>query len=160
LIRNGKERMTLGEAYYYMKADGCNDEKFEKIKQFFIEGAKSGDFWQENRGIFHKKELTPETLSGFWVPFEKEFPMVSKYLTSIGLFGKDFNNALAGYLDFGNPEEVEENIYLSKDGELRYSAFVWHFADWNPLMKFLKTEFGLVNARYVSDEYLDPYDAL
>jgi hypothetical protein len=140
----------MGEATYYLKANGCTKENFEAIKKFFHEGCKAEDYWQAHRGV----------KTGFWEPFEKKFPTVSKYLESIGMFGKDHNNLLAGHLDFGSDAEVDDNIHLSKDRELKYSAYVWHFAEWDGLMTFLESNFGLTNARWLSDEYLDPYKQL
>ena len=75
---------NMGEATYYLKANGCTKESFEEIKKFFREGCKAEDYWQDHRGV----------KSGFWIPFEKQFPMVSIYLKHIGMFGGDSNNIL------------------------------------------------------------------
>jgi hypothetical protein len=133
-----------------MKANGCNEGKFELIKKFFHEGRKAEDYWQDRRDV----------KTGFWEPFEEKFPLVSKYLKSIGLHGGDHNNSLGGTLDFGSEYDIDENFALSEDGELWYHATVWHFAEWDGLMRFLESEFGLTNARWVSDEDVNPFDLI
>jgi hypothetical protein len=69
-------------------------------------------------------------------------------------------NSIGKHTFFGSSDDIDENFYLSEEGELRYSARVWHFAEWDGLMKFLETEFGLKNARWISDEDVDPFDVL
>jgi hypothetical protein len=83
-------------------------------------------------------------------------------------FGGDFNNELAGFLNFGCEDDIENlefvEDYTDEDGtvvgELKYSAMVWHFADWDGFAHFLHREFGLKNVRWVSDEDVNPFDAL
>jgi hypothetical protein len=148
--------MEMGEATYYFKADNGNLEKLTRIKAFFSEGMKAENYWQNNRDL----ETTGHRLQ-FWETFVNAFPLVSKYLDSIGLYDRDCNNDLAGHLDFGYDGEHDlENFYLTNTGEIGYSATVWHFADWNGLMNFLESEFGLTNTRWISDEYIDPFDLL
>jgi hypothetical protein len=160
--------IIIGEATYYLKADECRGEKiFEKIKQFILEGIESEDFWQANRGIYKNSE-TPLTPEQFWSQFQKKFPMVSKYMVSIKKFGGDFNNEPAGYLNFGSDDDIENlefiDDYTDEDGtvvgQIQYSAYVWHFADWKGFAKFLETEFKLKNVRWVSDEDVNPFDSL
>lgn len=151
----------MGEATYYLKADNCTEEALENIKKFIIEASEAQDYWQDHRDmeIAGKREK-------FWLEFGEKFPLVSKYLkqTKDGdtmLYGGDCNNNLAGYMDFGNTDdgELEDNLELH-DEELRYNAYVWHFADWNGFANFLKSEFGLTKVRWISDEYMNPFDVL
>ena len=147
----------MGEATYYMKGFNCTEENFEKIKAFILEGTKAEDWWQEYRDCEGRGKRDE-----FWKHFDKKFPTIVKYLKSINLHGKDCNNDLAGYLDFGMFDS-EEDIYdsVSLDGdEFRYHAYVWHFADWNGLAKFIQSEYGLRSIRWISDEYSDPFDSL
>jgi hypothetical protein len=160
--------IAMGEATYYLKADECRGkETFEKIKQFILEGIASEEFWQKNRGIYKSSE-TPLTPKQFWSQFQKKFPIVSKYMVSIEKFGGDFNNEPAGYLNFGSDDDIEHlefiDDYTDEDGtvvgQIQYSAYVWHFANWKGFAKFLGTEFKLKNVRWVSDEDVNPFDAL
>jgi hypothetical protein len=148
----------MGEATYYMKANECDYAKMTKIQEFFKEGRLTEDWWQGHRGYEDNK--SPEmNREAFWKIFTDKFPLVTKYLKFIELYGGDCNNSLAGYLEFGRDWEIDENFEL-EDNELRYHALVWHFADWDGLMKYLMKEFGVTNARYISDEYYDPFDGL
>lgn len=160
--------IVIGEAVYYLKADECKGkETFEKIKQFISDGIESEDFWQENRGIYTNSK-TPLTSEEFWSQFQAKFPMVSKYLVSMKKFGGDFNNELAGYLNFGSDDDIE-NLEFIDDytdendivvGQIKYFACVWHMADWDGFAHFLHHEFGLKDVRWVSDEDINPFDAL
>jgi len=148
----------MGEAIYYLKADNCTEEALENIKKFIIEASEAQDYWQDNREM----EIAGNR-SEFWIGFGEKFPLTSKYLkqTKDGdtmLYGGDCNNDLAGYLDFGDNENAD-NLELC-DENLRYHACVWHFANWNGFANFLKSEFGLKKVRWISDEYMNPFDVL
>jgi hypothetical protein len=153
----------MGEAVYYLKANNCTPEVLENIRVFILEGVKAQDWWQEHRDM----EIHGERKK-FWSEFEKKFPLISKYLSTFKgykekdvIFGGDCNNGPAGYLDFGDEEDTEHSLEFDpSDGELRYNAMVWHFADWNGFAKFLQTEYGLKNVRWVSDEHMNPFDVL
>ena len=70
------------------------------------------------------------------------------------LVGGDRSNSLAGELDFGTEEDVEDNLKL--DGKtVKYHAYVWHGASWTGYVKYIKAVFGATRAGWVSDEYLD-----
>jgi hypothetical protein len=155
----------MGEAVYYLKANGCTEEIFEKVKLFIREGSHAEQWWQDHRDY---ERGIGGTRSDFWIQFDERFPMVSKYLKFIKLHGKDCHNDLAGYLDFGwwedgDDDSDEQNLEYDNEvnaGELRYHALVWHFAEWNGFAKFLTKEFGLKNVRWVSDEYSNPFDLM
>jgi len=154
----------MGSALYYLKADGCTIETFERVKKFICEGIEAEQYWQENR------ENDENKAERFWREFDCLFPMIKKYLISIHLFGKDYNNDLAGHLDFGDdPKNVEGSLIFDEDytdednviwGNIRYSAYVWHFAEWDGFVNFLESEFKLKNARWLSEEDMDPFDLL
>ena len=119
----------------------------EAINDFIKEGQRAEDWWQENRGSDQGE---------FWPKFKEFFPLVYEMLDDIQLAGKDCNNALAGTIDFGSESEQAG----CDAGTLYFDALVWHFADWNILAHFLEKKFGLTNARWLSDEYVDEYDLL
>jgi hypothetical protein len=119
-----------------------------EIHAFWCEGCRAEDFWQENRG---GDQVT------FWREFEAKFPKITKYAKHVGLFGGDCNNALAGKLDFG---AVEELATMELHGaEIWFSTLVWHFADWTPMGVFLERMFDCT-FNWVSDEYVDPFNAI
>jgi hypothetical protein len=144
----------MGTATYYLKANGCTKEKFEGIKAFFHEGVRAEEFWQNNRDMENQNKR-----ENFWGTFAVHFPIVSKYLDSLGLYDRDCNNDLAGHLDFGYHNAVDE-MKCDEYGILWFNAEVWHFAEWDGLCRFLESEYGLENARWISDEYINPYDLL
>jgi len=134
----------MGECVYAMVAAFpkiVKDEQMSTIKSFFLEGARSQDYWQENRG---KK---PQE---FWPEFKEKFPQVCEYL---GRSDGDCNNSLGltGHLDFGTEEDLER-LVLTRGILLTYSAEVWHFADWGPLAEFMKRKFGAKEVLIASEE--------
>jgi hypothetical protein len=160
----------MGEATYYAKIYFESEEKAKealpKVRKFFLEGVDADDFWQGHRDMKNKKE--------FWKTFDDKFPEVSNYLRattehdyetkkSAILFGGDHNNRLAGYLNFGEKSELEDDKYcpLEVDGsEIRYHATVWYFANWRPMLDFVKKRYGAIKTGYVSDEYVDYFDCI
>jgi hypothetical protein len=162
----------MGEAYYYGKIVFNSAQEaeaaFEDFKALCLEVCKSGDFWQENRGpkiglssTSTQKELTQEE---FWTEFEKQFPKTADYLKSMEadrfgnpgpIFGGDRNNALAGLLEPIGHEDDVENIHLNMN-EIRWSAEVWHFANWDPFCRYVEKKFaGVQQANWLSDEYAE-----
>ena len=144
----------MGSAFYYLKATfpkPLKKKEKDTITTFFLEGAKAEIWWQDNRG---RKDV-----KNFWIEFEKQFPTVCLYLKFMKLFGKDHSNGLAGKLDFGTEEDVNNNL-CTEGISLRYHAEVWHFASWDGLGAFLKSHFGAIDFKYLSDEYLDPSEIL
>jgi len=91
---------------FYFKFRFGNAEKFsfqlEELKKFINEGYKAYEFWQDNRDKF--KDLPRR----FWEKFEIQFPQIKEFLESIGKFGGDCNNTLAGILEFPTPEASEK----------------------------------------------------
>jgi len=150
----------MGEATYYLKANNCTEEALENIRKFILEACEAQDYWQDNRDM----EVAGKRKE-FWSKFGKKFPLTSKYLKQTKsydnkiLYGGDCNNDLAGYLDFGDKEDAEDNLELY-DEQLLYNAYVWHFANWDGFADFLKSEFGLTKVRWISDEYMNPFDVL
>ena len=80
-------------------------------------------------------------------------------LETVELAGGDNNNNLAGKINFGIYGE-EAELGGNERSTLFFAAYVWHFADWDVLTTFLEEKFGLRNARWVSDEYINPFDLL
>jgi hypothetical protein len=119
------------------------------VKMFFMEGAKAHDYWQKNRGS-NKSQAT------FWLDFGKKFPAVSLYLKEIGLFDKDKNNDLAGKLDFGEEEMIEE-MDVAED-YIYHCSMVWHFAEWDDIMNFVVKHYGAEEASWVSDEHVEHFE--
>ena len=148
----------MGEAQYYLKAEGCDTpEKLDSINAFIAEGQKAEDWWQNHRLCEGTKPESPLKDRGeFWVQFKARFPTVYEMLEGIHLAEGDCNNALAGKIDFG----AEDERARGADGTLYFDALVWHFADWNVLANFLEKKFELTEVRWLSDEYTDIYDLL
>lgn len=46
------------------------------------------------------------------------------------------------------------------DNAIWYSAYVWHFADWDPMLDFIKRRYGAERYTWLSDEYVDYFDLL
>ena len=137
----------MGEATYYCKIFYRSPEEAKaalpKVAAYLSEGSKAHDFWQANRS------RKPED---FWPGFEKNFPEVSNYLRWCMIFGGDCNNSLAGMMSFGEEMDVVENL-IAEGRVIKYSAEVWHFADWKPLFEFICKRTGGHSFKWLSDEW-------
>lgn len=145
----------MGEATFYCKIFFNTQQEAQaalpKIKKFITEGIEAEDFWQSRRN----DNCDDNTRKIFWSDFEQKFPEISNYLRHASYFGGDCNNRLAGLLDFGTPDEAE---YVDiDDNAIRYMAYVWHFADWEPWLDFVKKRYGAERFSWVNDEYVDDF---
>jgi len=144
----------MGEATYYIKArfkEGSDMQSIaQRVNEFIAQARDAEDYWQNNRDM----ERSGKRIE-FWDGFVKSFPLVYKYLASIGKNESDCNNGLAGLLCFGQDEEA-----VAHGNELWFYAYTWHFADWFPFADYLGAEFGAVKIEWFSDEDLDPFDLL
>ena len=143
----------MGEATYYMKVRNCDEKTYEEIKALFKEGAKASDWWQEHRDVGQRNPAE------FWNMFVKKFQRVAEYADFHKMLKKDGNNEVAGKLDFGTVEDVEENMGFD-GGTLSYYALVWHFADWQLFADFIQHKYPGTKVTWVSDEYLDPFETI
>ena len=133
----------MGECNYYGKAKFKNNdaaiEGLKRIKEFFEEGVRAHEWWQDHREVKYKDI--------FWQEFEKKFPIVTDYLkTQPKVWGKDHNNGLAGLLSF-TTESIER-----EDGcrIVQFYGEVWHCADWDPIVAYLKYKFGATDVGWVN----------
>jgi hypothetical protein len=165
----------VGEAVYYLKAElppvADPAARLAEIRSFLAEGWAAAEFWQAFRGDPTAGPVrvgfgqVASTLNGygqeaFWDEFKVRFPQVFDYcrLDPHLTYG-DKNNALAGQLDFVNPEGPfggELEVWDEKVGQtLRISGEVWHFADWDRLCRYIKQRWGAMRAGWCSDEYTE-----
>jgi hypothetical protein len=155
----------MGEAVYYAKikykSPKAAKEALPVITELFHQGVDAANYWQNNRGEPGEGFMGRrggKTQNNFWKEFENKFPMVADYLKFSKKFGGDKNNALAGQLDFGEHEDIE-NIRV--DGEyVLYSAEVWHFANWDPLLNYVVKTTKAIKQSWLSDEYANIFDEL
>lgn len=142
----------MGEATYYMKARFPSEETAQqaavKTIAFFQRVNLCADEWQKVRhgGEAADKALRekyPDVFAGLKLGPPKEYDAAMNYL--------------AGQLDA--PPDPEECVSVDGD-EIRFWGTVWHFADWDGFVMWLKEECGAEVAAYVSDEYLDPFDSI
>ena len=150
----------MGEATYYGKINFDTPEHAlaaaEPFEKLCLEIYNAGEYWQNHRDPSVKEDLELSRKI-FWDGFELLFPQATAYLKSSlpELWGLDYNNALARYLDaIGHPNDVS---YIEVYGDqLRWSSEVWHFADWDPFINYVKKTFpGAESGGYISDEYCD-----
>ena len=144
----------MGECVYYLKAKFATEEKArnaaEKLSEALAELDKAYDFWQKNRG---------KTPAEFWSNFEAEFPHAMAILKVTPGFelGGDCNNNLAGKLSYCENGEPQVEVFGK---EIRYSAEVWHFADWDGLKNWIESALEAEAVTWASDEGIDPFDAI
>lgn len=149
----------MGQASYYMKCrfktDTAADIGMEMLNAFIVEGIRAGDYWQEHRDLERAGQR-----SVFWAEFKLLFPNVYAYLG--GRAGQDCDNALAGYLDFGDAI-IELADTLKRDefdqAVITYVAYnIWHGADWDPFAAYITRMMGAVKVEWNSDEYMGERD--
>jgi len=66
----------MGEAIYYLKAQGCDAKTLEAINAFIKEGHKAEDWWQDHRPLGFGKTNEQLTCDKFWEYFKTNFPTV------------------------------------------------------------------------------------
>lgn len=134
----------MGEAIYCLKARFASHEAAEKalpeIKACIEEFGAAYAYWQLRRS---KKPAE------FWPQFAEKFPTVVAYLNR--KFG-DCNNSLVGWLDIAGSWTPEPEIYDDAGDTICYQAEVWHCTNWDPFAEFLKTHFGAVCVKWISDK--------
>jgi hypothetical protein len=156
---------VMGEATYYCKiffdSNQSAEQALPKIKAFLKQGVQAADFWHKYRDTTNHEK--------FWQDVDREFPEIGNYLRTAEVtsfhdkkvrpaFGGDHDNDLAGLLDFGDESDIDR---MSVYGNIiRYSAYVWHFADWDPMLDFIKRRYGAERYTWLSDEYVDYFDLL
>lgn len=155
----------MGRSTYYCKiffdSNQSAEQALPKINAFLKQGVNANDFWQYHRDQSNRDE--------FWVDFDSNFPEIGNYLRTVQVrsfadgkvrpaFGGDHDNDLAGLLDFGDESDIDR---MSVHGNIiRYSAYVWHFADWDPMLDFIKRRYGAERYTWLNDEYVDYFDLL
>lgn len=139
----------MGTANYYLKVIFPRNVDKQKVHDFFVEGEKAYDYWQDNRGKEKKETIV------FWKEFTTQFPLVSKMISDF--VGGDKDNPLAGELDIVEPDHCIE--YTWEGDVLYYCAEVWHLASWDRLCNFLYSEFQ-AESNWLSDEYVSLWNLL
>lgn len=150
----------MGSAIYSMEvrfpSPGALKAALPGIRAFIREGAKAEAWWHNNRTCEksgHRGE--------FWERFKNLFPNIYTYLQGSGHADGDCNTGLAGILDFGTPDEIEDyfDLYYPDDEEpdesasvFAYEMEVWRLATWDYFGNHLKHQFGAVSFLWVSDE--------
>jgi hypothetical protein len=147
----------MGEATYYCKiyfeSERTAKSALPKVRRFFKQGIKAYDYWQA-----HRDGTT--TAAQFWLDIDKKFPEVGNYLKHAGLYEDGKNNELSGKLDFGSLDDFDR-LDVGKDDSgwaIWYSAMVWHFADWDPMLTFVQKQYGAERYSWISDEYAELFD--
>ena len=145
----------MGECSYFLKAKFASHEKAlvaaESLGKTLAEVGEAYAFWQANRGKKNREE--------FWAEFEGKFPLAIEVLklTRDVEVGGDCHNGLAGKLSYCDQNASEVEV----DGnEVKYSALVWHMADWDGLADWIKSALKAKAVTWASEEMIDPFDGL
>ena len=139
----------MGEAIYTMIAKWKNRKEAEeakpKVLKFLMRMGETRDLWQEVR---MKERDNPAKADNV---LRTIYPEVFRLL-KIGIVEPDKGlNYLVGQLS--SPYDWEFNFGI-EDNIIRFSGIVWHFANWGPLANALKEEFGAIETKWWSDEYV------
>ena len=143
----------MGEARYYLKAKIPNlSSKRDEIKEFFVEVYRAEEYFHENTGTVRES---------FWAEFAKMFPATCDLLKDVVYNGKHVLggdiSVLYGLLCYSDTMSMDTDPLIDCAGDqLKYSAEVWHFADWDPIVPYLKRRWGATRAGWLSDEWVDP----
>lgn len=142
----------MGEATYFAGIKFNNhkeaEDKLPKIEFFLKRMSEAGDRWQDTRGGGKEADDKRRT------EFPEVYEILKLEVPEEGLWGKDYSNYCAGLLDspYG---ELNDFVIFVRNEKVYFKGTVWHFADWQPLMKAMKEYFGAIEANYVSDEYVE-----
>lgn len=176
-------------ANYYLKArfadSGRARKALPRVKAFLSEAFEAGAWWQDHRGetqmqfwpafikqfpltVEYLKTCSPDNFNpnhGRYTPTKVadqiKHPMEGKEPEKPqGRLWCDCNNGLAGTISFGG-DEGNDIEHLDRDGAvLKYWADTWHLASWDELCVYLVKHFGAVKSDWVSDEHINPFDAV
>ena len=138
----------MGMATYYLKARFASPRSAQaalpKLTALIDEGAEAERLWNAR----------PEQPGKpFWSDFKKRYPLVFDFL---GKPTRADSHAVSYALNFGDdhPTPTIEGKFLF------FSAYVWHFADWALLAKFVKAKLGAMGVDWISEECVDPFELL
>ena len=139
----------MGMATYYLKARFASSKAAQaalpKLNALINEGIEAESHWN-----YRPQEMSKP----YWSEFRKRFPLVFQYL---GKVVSTDSFAVASALNFGE----RDNTMPIVEGKLLYfSAYVWHFADWALLARFLKSKLGALGVDWISEESMDPFSML
>ncbi len=144
----------MGEAFYYLKLQFETNDSAKEIlpilQEFFKEGVDSYFFWQRNR-----KMEDDGRRKAFWKRFKLKFPLVCEYL---GDLVEGNCHGMVGLLDFGDSERDVDNDMQVHQNEIWYNAWIWHCANWEPLINFLKYKFKALKGGWVSEKFFEPIE--
>lgn len=126
----------MGSCAYRIRAKWpkklCTPALKKKVTALFKENDGAYDYWQNNR-----EEDNLEKRKKFWEELEKKFPVSAEYCKVTGFFGGP-TEKLSGNFDLGQEEDIED--LFGKTSIMDFDAGnVWHFTDWTPLAKYLKS---------------------
>lgn len=142
----------MGEATFYFKA------KFESskaakdalpiIQKYLVQQFEAGEFWQSHRDNIADggKEML--------MTIRERWPMTEESLRGITKLDASANELAGQFID---ASESKPYIGGASD-EVRYSEYVWHFDNWDHLKRFAEKIPGCIQAAWISDEYIDPWE--
>lgn len=136
----------MGECAYFLKAEFPSDTIAENKKSvldnFFSQMQDAYDFYQSNRG---------GDAGSFWKDFSTLFPVVWRYVLSFEPQALTCPiTCLYGKLDVGDSKDLKFQVWGSVVSW--EASYVWHFADWTYLTKFIEKEFGAIKSVASSEE--------
>jgi hypothetical protein len=144
----------MGESVFIIKATYSTAEKAtaaaDLLRTFLKQAMEAYDFWQRSRD--HPKPAAKE----FWADFKGKFPLIVEMLNHLNeptptVDMKEWSNGLAGKLGvIGGEEDVSHVIVKGK--EVRYSAEVWHFSQWDHFARWILAATGADEVRWHSSQ--------
>jgi hypothetical protein len=140
----------MGSCIYYGKLEFSSEvaamEALPRLEAFWAEGERAARYWQSVR--FPREIPAAE----FWEAFRLGYPSVYAYLEHADKVqvAHPTLNGLAGTLSFG---EEFECLVVGK--AIKFQAYTWHLADWDPLMAFLEDHLGAEAYSWVTEEQLE-----
>ena len=139
----------MAECTYFLKAQFPSkkeaDQAVAKTSKFLSLVAQAYQYYQGENS--DGKQTMGHTLEEFQV----KFPSVWNCLQRIP--GETFDDlgSLSGHLDYGQSEEDRDASLYNDGSVLVYSQEVWHMADWDLLLVFLK-DLGAIRVVTDSEE--------
>ena len=139
----------MGEAMYTMIAKWESEEKAQeaepRVLEFLKQMGKAEDLWQEVRMKERDKPAEADT------KLRTAYPEVFRILKIPITLPDEGLSYLAGLLS----SPCSWKFWLErKNNIIRFSGMVWHFANWDPLSRAMREEFGAIVTKWWSDEWV------
>jgi len=147
----------MGECAYFCKLQYDSDNSAKKAAKYFKRLLKEAHEVHELYQSHRTSEEHSVDNQFFWKEVDENYPTVTAYLQSAGLYRKTVND-LSGSLDLGCDQD--EDPCANGSVVEYYAQNVWHLSNWTLLINFLKSSTKAIKAVWSTEENGDNLESL